>query len=193
MANNGKTSSSLSNKILDAFEILAQAEVNSAQFDKTITGIIISCEDEATGRYKVQYQDAIFYAYSTALDVTYNKGVSVQVKIPNNDFSGRKMIIGTVEENGIDYGTIVEDPLLRYEYVGVDCISLTAQNDLSSYWNEEKNNIVLYDKDKKIDLIELNEQMVADNLKNGNSLLLGATFRTNISDVQRFKGDYGIK
>lgn len=193
MANNGKTSSNLSNKILDAFEILAQAEVNSAQFDKTITGIIISCEDEATGRYKVQYQDAIFYAYSTALDVTYNKGVSVQVKIPNNDFSGRKMIIGTVEENGIDYGTIVEDPLLRYEYIGIDCINSTEQNDLSSYWDEEKNNIILYDKDKGVDLIELNEQMVADNLKLGNSVLLGATFRTDIPDVQRFKGDYGIK
>lgn len=193
MANNGKTSSSLSNKILDAFEILAQAEVNSAQFDKTITGIIVSCEDEATGRYKVQYQDAIFYAYSTALDVTYSKGTSVQVKIPNNDFSGRKMIIGTVEENGIDYGTIVEDPLLRYEYIGIDCINSTEQNDLSSYWDEEKNNIILYDIEKGVDLIELNEQMVADNLKQGDAVLLGATFRTSIPDVQRFKGDYGIK
>ena len=193
MANNGKTSSKLSEQILDAFEILAQAEVNSAQFDKTITGIIISCEDEATGRYKVQYQDAIFYAFSTALDVTYHKGVSVQVKIPNNDFSGRKMIIGTVEENGIDYGTIVEDPLLRYEYVGVDCIGSIEQNDLSSYWNEDKNNIVVYDKENNLDLLNLNEEMINENLKNGNSLLLGATFRTNIPDVQRFKGDYGIK
>ena len=130
MANNGKTSSLLSEKILDAVEILTQAEVNSAQFDKTITGIIISCEDEATGRYKVQYQDAIFYAYSSALDVTYNKGVSVQVKIPNNDFSGRKMIIGTVEENGIDYGTLIEDPLLRYEYIGINCINSIEQNNL---------------------------------------------------------------
>ena len=142
MANNGSTSSSLSNKILDAFEILAQAEVNAAQFDKTITGIIVACEDEATGRYRVQYQNAIFYAYSSALDVTYSKGTSVQVKIPNNDFSGRKMIIGTVEENGIDYGTIVEDPLLRYEQIGVDCISSTEEYNLGSYWNEEKNNII---------------------------------------------------
>ena len=97
MANNGKTSASLSNQILDAFEILAQAEVNSAQFDKTVTGIVISCEDEATGRYKIQYQDAIFYAYSSAIDVTYTKGTSVQVKIPNNDFSGRKIIIGSCQ------------------------------------------------------------------------------------------------
>ena len=204
MANNGYTSSSLGEKMLDAFEILAQAEVNSAQFDKTVTGIIISCEDEATGRYKVQYQDAIFYAYSTALDVTYNKGVSVQVKIPNNDFSGRKMIIGTVEENGIDYGTIVEDPLLRYEYVGIDCINSIAQYNLGSYWTSKKNssvedktlehfNITVYDKEKNINSIDLNEDMAYDNIKKGNSILLGATFKTDIIDQQKFKGDYGIK
>lgn len=194
MANNGKTSSSsMSEKLLDAIEILAQAEIGSAQFDKTVTGIIISCEDEATGRYKVQYQDAIFYAFSSALDVTYTKGTSVQVKIPNNDFSGRKMIIGTVEENGIDYGTIVEDPLLRYEQIGVDCIGSTEEYDLSSYWSEERNNVVLYDIENDIDLIDLNKEMIEDNIKQSNSLLLGATIKTNIPDIQRFKGDYGIK
>lgn len=194
MANNGKTSStSMSEKLLDAIEILAQAEIGSAQFDKTVTGIIISCEDEATGRYKVQYQDAIFYAFSSALDVTYTKGTSVQVKIPNNDFSGRKMIIGTVEENGIDYGTIVEDPLLRYEQIGVDCISSTEEYNLGSYWNEERNNVILYDIENDIDLIDLNKEMIEDNIKQSNSLLLGATIKTNIPDIQRFKGDYGIK
>ena len=194
MANNGKTSSStMSEKLLDAIEILAQAEIGSAQFDKTVTGIIISCEDEATGRYKVQYQDAIFYAYSSAIDVTYTKGTSVQVKIPNNDFSGRKMIIGTVEENGIDYGTIVEDPLLRYEQIGVDCIGSTKEYNLGSYWNEERNNVILYDVENDVDLIDLNKEMIEDNIKQSNSLLLGATIRTNIPDIQRFKGDYGIK
>lgn len=193
MANNGNTSAEISQNILDAFEILAKAEVNSAQFDKTITGIIVSCEDEASGRYRVQYQNSIFYAYSSALDITYSKGTSVQVKIPNNDFSGRKIIIGTVEENGIDYGTIVEDPLLRYETIGIDCIKSTDRNNLSTYWNEDKNNIILYDLDNHIDKINLDTEMVSNNITLGNSVLLGASIKTNIPYEQRFYGNYGIK
>lgn len=194
MANNGKkkTSTEISNNILDALEILTNSSIQSAQFDKTITGIIVSCEDETIGKYKVQYQDAIFIAYSSSLDVKYSKGTSVQVKIPNNDFNGRKMIIGTVEEGGIDFGDVVEDPLLRYEVIGTNCIGSSVVNELSSYWTAETNSRILFDKDNGINLIALNEQMFEDNLRLGNSVLLGATIRTLIPEEQRFKGDYGI-
>lgn len=190
MANNGSSSSKISEALLDAFEIIAQAEVDSAQYDKTITGIIVSCEDESTGRYRVQYQDAIFYAFSSALDVTYNKGTSVQVKIPNNDFSGRKMIIGTAEEGGIDYGTIVEDPLLRYEYIGTNCLDSSKWKDISSWWSDKT--IVLYDKEEGDNLVGLNEDVVYNNIKQGNSILLGASIKTTIEEKQKFNGDYGI-
>lgn len=196
MANNGSSSSQISEAILDAFEIIAQAEVDSAQYDKTITGIIISCEDESTGRYRVQYQDAIFYAFSSALDVTYSKGTSVQVKIPNNDFSGRKMIIGTAEEGGIDYGTIVEDPLLRYEYIGMNCLNSSFGVDISSYWTNqkivEKQITTIYDKVNNINKVGLDEEVVYTNIKQGNSVLLGASIKTAIPEEQRFHGDYGI-
>lgn len=196
MANNGSSSSQISEAILDAFEIIAQAEVDSAQYDKTITGIIVSCEDESTGKYRVQYQDAIFYAFSSALDVTYSKGTSVQVKIPNNDFSGRKMIIGTAEEGGIDYGTIVEDPLLRYEYIGMNCLNSSFGVDISSYWTNqkivEKQITTIYDKVNNINKVGLDEEVVYTNIKQGNSVLLGASIKTAIPEEQRFHGDYGI-
>lgn len=192
MANNGKSSASISQNILDAFEIMAKAQVDSAQFDKTITGIIVSCEDKASGRYKVQYQDSIFYAYSSALDVTYNKGTSVQVKIPNNDFSGRKIIIGTATENGIDYGTIVEDPLLRYENIGADCVRASSTFELGSYWSEQRNNIVIYDRASGNSYIALDEEMIANNMQQGDSVLLGMAIQTAIPESQRFKGNYGI-
>ena len=191
MANNGNTSAEISQNILDAFEILAKAEVNSAQFDKTITGIIVSCEDEASGRYRVQYQNSIFYAYSSALDITYSKGTSVQVKIPNNDFSGRKIIIGTVEENGIDYGTVVEDPLLRYENIGADCIRASSTFELGSYWTEQRDNII-YDRDRAENPITLDEQMIAENMQQGDSVLLGCSIQTSIPEEQRFRGNYGL-
>lgn len=194
MANNGKTSNELAQNMLDAFDLLAKAEVNSAQFDKTVVAIIVSCEDAASGRYRVQYQDSIFNAYSSALDVTYTKGTSVQVRIPNNDFSGRKIIIGTCEENGIEYGIVVEDPLLRYEMIGSDCImNGKEEQGMSTYWTEQKNNIVLYDRSNDVNKIGLDTQMVWDNIKQGDSLILGATIRTDIDDEQRFSGNYGIK
>lgn len=194
MANNGKTSSELAQNMLDAFDLLAKAEVSSAQFDKTVIAIIVSCEDAAAGRYRVQYQDSIFNAYSSALDVTYTKGTSVQVRIPNNDFSGRKIIIGTCEENGIEYGIVVEDPLLRYEMIGSDCVmNGKEEQGMSTYWTEEKNNIVLYNRADGTNKIGLDTQMVWDNIKQGDSLILGATIRTDIDDEQRFSGDYGIK
>lgn len=192
MANNGKkiTSSQISNNILDALEILTNSSIQSAQFDKTVVGIIVSCEDENIGKYKVQYQDAIFIAYSSSLDVKYTKGTSVQVKIPNNDFNGRKMIIGTVSENGIDFGDVIEDPLLRYEIIGTNCITSGEGKNLCSYWGART--YTLFNKDSGINEIQLNEQMFKDNLKLGSSVLLGANIRTAIPQEQRFKGDYGI-
>lgn len=194
MANNGKTSGELAQSMLDAFDLLAKAEVNSAQFDKTVVAIIVSCEDAAAGRYRVQYQDSIFNAYSSALDVTYTKGTSVQVRIPNNDFSGRKIIIGTCEENGIEYGIVVEDPLLRYEMIGSDCVMNGGKEEgMSTYWTEKKNNIILYNRSDGTNKIGLDTQMVWDNIKQGDSLILGATIKTDIDDEQRFSGNYGIK
>lgn len=197
MANNGKTSGEIANNILDAFDILAKAEVNSAQFDKTVIAIIVSCEDAASGRYRVQYQDSIFIAYSSALDVTYSKGTSVQVRIPNNDFSGRKIIIGTCEEGGIQYGTIIEDPLMRYEMIGGDCVFKSTKEGLCSYWEDNVNHKILYDYNpdtsKENNYIGLDTQMVQDNIKKGNSLILGATIKTDIEMEQRINGNYGIR
>lgn len=191
MANNGKSSAKISQNLLDAFEIMAKAQVDSAQFDKTVTGIIVSCEDKASGRYKVQYQDSIFYAYSSALDVTYMKGTSVQVKIPNNDFSGRKIIIGTATEGGIDYGTIVEDPLLRYENIGADCVRASSTFELGSYWTEQRDSII-YDRNRAENPITLDQQMIAENMQQGDSVLLGCSIQTSIPEEQRFRGNYGL-
>ena len=194
MANNGKTSSEISQNILDAFEIMATAQVNAAQFDKTVIGIVVSCEDEAIGKYKVQYQDSIFYAYSSSLDMSYTKGTSVQIRIPNNDFSNRKVIVGVAEDNGTNYNNIIIDPLLRYENIGTDCIIQNTQIELSTYWTENKNTQIVYDITNPIAENKLNIDIdsINENIAKGDSILLGATIQTNIESKQKFSGNYGI-
>ena len=50
--------------ILQAINIVTEKKIEAAQYDKTIQAIIISCEDETIGKYKVKYQDSLFFAYS---------------------------------------------------------------------------------------------------------------------------------
>lgn len=196
---NGGTSTSLSNKILDAVDILTRSEVAAAGFDKTIVGTIVNLDDEATGRYKVKYQDAQFYAYSSDLSVTFNRGASVQIKIPNNDFSGKKIIIGTAEEGSLNYGIMVTDPMSYYDPIGANLISSGKAFGLSTYWDNDDNeethsySTIIYDVDMGIDEIDFDRDRMNMLFTDADSILLGATFKTNIPQEERFNGNYGIR
>ena len=69
------------NQILDAIEMIVDKKVNTADYDKTVQGRIISCEDSTIGKYKIQYQDSIFYAYAINADVSYSIGSEVYILI----------------------------------------------------------------------------------------------------------------
>ena len=67
------------------------------KIDKQIQGTVISIEDEKIGKYKIQYQDCIFYAYSQN-GQKYQKKDIVYISIPENDMSQKKYILGEVAE-----------------------------------------------------------------------------------------------
>ena len=73
---------SVNDKVLDAIEMLTSAAVDNAKYNKTIQAQIIGCVDSKTGKYKCNYLDTTFYAYSDA-DARYSKGTSVYVLIPD--------------------------------------------------------------------------------------------------------------
>lgn len=182
--------------ILDAITLIVDNAVSSADFDKTIQGVISRTVDATIGQYVVSYQDSSFYAYSSDIDATYSNGVSVYVLIPGNDMSNTKTIIGTVDKLGSDYIDIVEGEK-NYEMVGNNVIGDHAEIGLCSY-NEDKDSegndiaYILYSKESEINKINLNPEAASFYVKNAEAIQLGATFQTKLDTEQKFKGDYGI-
>ncbi len=74
--------SNLEDIILKTIDIVASKKVASAKYDKTIQATVISCVDATIGKYKVQYQDGFWYAYSNNTDVTYPNGSNIYILVP---------------------------------------------------------------------------------------------------------------
>ena len=94
---------SVSEKVLDAIELLAANSVERAGYDRTIQAQILSCQDATIGKYRCRYQDAIFYAYSNSTDINYSARSYVYILVPGNDMSKQKTILGTTKKLGINY------------------------------------------------------------------------------------------
>ena len=57
-------SNTIEQNICDAVDILVNRAISQANFDKTISAIVVECIDEVSGRYKVRYQEGTYYATS---------------------------------------------------------------------------------------------------------------------------------
>ena len=161
----------------------------SSFLDKTIKATIVRCVDATIGKYVVKYQDSSFYAYSYNTDRTYTAGTAVYILIPGNDMSQEKSIVGTVDKLGIDYVSIIEGEN-GYAVTGVNTINSQITFGLCSYKKEDVK--ILYDRDNEIDLINLDTFGIQSYIKDSNSIICGATFKTALATEQKNKGDYGI-
>lgn len=176
--------SDISNKILDAVEVIVNKEITGAKYDKTIQATIISCIDEQIGKYKIKYQGNMFIAYSSDTSKIYNNGVSVFVVVPENDLSKTKTIIGSVANQGMIGSSIITEEQ-RYEEIGVDCI-VDDNKQPVVLTSKIKEPMVLYNKKDNIikkDYLEdvLNEEFKL-NINVGKAFLLRATYHTKIQD-----------
>ena len=120
------------NQILDAIETIVNQRVKNAGYDKTVQAKIINCEDPTIGKYKVQYQDSNFYAYSGSSEINYMDGSEVYVLIPNNDMSRDKTILGAVSRLGKNYAVTAEGEE-AFEIIGNNCVESNNQYELCSY------------------------------------------------------------
>ena len=175
--------SDISNKILDAVEVIVNKEITGAKYDKTIQATIISCIDEQIGKYKIKYQGNIFIAYSSDTSKIYNNGTSVFVVIPENDLSKTKTIIGSVANRGIVGSSIITEEQ-RYEEIGIDCI--VDNNTEPVVLSKTEKSMVLYNrKDNKIEKKYLEDVLNEEfklNINVGKAFLLRATYHTKIQD-----------
>lgn len=184
---------SVNQKILDAIELLSQASIARAGYDKTIQAQIISCEDQSIGKYRCKYQDSIFYAYSNNLDTVFTKGTYVYILVPNNDMSKEKTILGASKKDSEEEQS---DSTIDQNYVinGINCI--TSDN---IYYLDTEDNIYsykIYDTDPQhpnYDDLTLDTDSLKQYIKESTSILVGATFKTNIPADRQYRGHYGIR
>lgn len=183
----------MNNILYDAMEKVATAAVEAAPYDRTVRATILSCEDESIAKYKVRYQDAIFYAYGSTSNVTFSAGTEVYVLIPNGNSAGNRTILGSVEKLGTNYVSMVNNDVL-YIPVGSNAINTSASFSLSSYKTEE---VILY---RKVPVNEDDNKLIIDNdllkksLADTEYIRIGANFTTSIEQKQQGgTGNFGIR
>ena len=179
---------SISDKVLDAIELLATNSVEKAGYDKTIQAQIVSCEDATIGKYRCRYQDAIIYAYASNSDVTFNNGAYVYILIPGSDMKKEKTILGTTKKLGINYISQAEGDQ-AYDIIGNNCITSSNKFYLDSINKDYKYTLYKYgsSSEVKLDVTALNQY-----IKQSSSLIVGAIFKTTIPPERQYRGHYGI-
>ena len=167
---------SISDKVLDAIELLATNSVEKAGYDKTIQAQIVSCEDATIGKYRCRYQDAIIYAYASNSDVTFNNGAYVYILVPGSDMKKEKTILGTTKKLGINYISQAEGDQ-AYDIIGNNCITSSNKFYLDSINKDYKYTLYKYgsSSEVKLDVTALNQY-----IKQSSSLIVGAIFKTTI-------------
>ena len=162
--NNGM---SYEDKIINAIETIVDNKVENANYDKTIQAQIISCVDATIGKYKVQYQDSTFYAYSGSSDLVFSDGAEVYILIPGNDMSRDKTILGTTKKLGVNYTNPIDEEE-AYEIIGNNCIDSSANFELCSYRPETR---VIYDRNSEDNAIRLNLTSIETYIRQSSSII----------------------
>ena len=175
--------------ILEAIETIVDSSIAKSNYDRTIQATIIKMVDKSLGQYKVKYQDSYFDASSVDTTIEYVEGTNVYILVPNGDMSKDKTILGAVDGYKIQGVTAITDADAS-DPVGYNCVNSNIKFELCSYIEEQ--NIVLYDKDSDINLIDLDNEALKNFLQSSSQLVAGASFRTNLPGEQRIKGNYGI-
>ena len=179
----------VTDNILAAIETIAEKTIENVSYDKTVLGTIFRCKDASIGYYLVQYQDSIIEAYAADASVSYSRGTSVYVQIPQGNMKNRKTILGTTSQLGTDYIS----QIIQNEKV-FDTSNNLIDTDLNIIGLSEnwEGSLLLYDVNSENNKLKLDEN-IQGYLKNSSYLKMQADVQTNIPLEKRRKGQYGIK
>ena len=180
---------SVSEKVLDAIELLTANSVEKAGYDRTIQAQILSCQDATIGKYRCRYQDAIFYAYSNSTDISYSARSYVYILIPGNDMSRQKTILGTTKKLGINYISTAQGKQ-AYNIIGSNGVISSDIYYLDTNLNTYS--YIIYDSDRDQNTVDIDVDSLERYIKQSSSLIAGATFKTNIPSNHQSNGHYGI-
>ena len=193
------TSQQVAENLFTSVDIIVNRRLSQAGFDRTIPVIIVSCIDQASGTYKVQYQDAVYTATATTTDIVYQPGDEVYIVIPEGDMSNGKKIIGTVATAAVTNNLKETDSLINYRDIG-ESVTDSKGNEfgLCSYrwYNQETaehDRMYLYEGVNTNDFSVDNESFAAILQEEGCDYIgIAATFRTELKESQKGNGNYGI-
>ena len=187
MANN------IADQICDAVDVLINKRVSSLQFDRTVRATVLSVENASIGKYRVQYQNSIFYAYADP-DTSYKPKAQVYIEIPSSDYNKVKLIIGSVKKLGSEYLSAVTSQG-KMTRVGTNIF-------INNYKDDEENKFIKfcsYNEDEKELLGEENSFITIDTdslsiyKQDMNYFMLGATIQTSLPVEQQVGGgNYGL-
>ena len=181
----------LGTQAIDAVEIITNAAINKATYDKTIIGTILACTDVETGKYKIQFQDAYYYATVSNSEDNYKKGDNVYVLIPGNDLTREKKIIGLVENLGKGY--IASSGIeTQFEAAGANVI--THDSIFSYMITKDNQEIELYNANnpQSENLLNIDTVAFAGFARTATKLQIFADFKTNIP-IEFKRGNFGLK
>lgn len=178
----------LENIILQTINIVTSKKISEAGYDKTVQGIVLSCVDANIGKYKIQYQDSYWFAYSNNVNVTYSPGSTVYILVPNGDMSKDKTILGATDKLGVDYSLAIPDEE-KYILQGENLVDHEDEIGLCSYKTETK---ILYNVNLQQNVLNIDTDKMIQYLKSSNSLMINFYVKNNLDVEQRYQGNYGI-
>lgn len=86
----------ISEQLLQAMDIITEEKLRQLKYDKTIQATVYSIVDVDAGEYKVRYNGNIFSAFSEDTGKSYSIKDVVYVKVPEGNFSNKKLITSLV-------------------------------------------------------------------------------------------------
>ena len=182
MANN------IADQICDAVDLLINKRVSSLQFDKTVRATVLSVEDASIGKYRVQYQNSIFYAYADP-ETSYKPKAEVYVEIPSSDYNKTKLIIGSVKKMGGEFLSAVTAQG-RMTKIGTNVLTNNNQSiSFCSYNGQQTQNLLETDNP----FITVDNTSLSIYKQNTYYFMLGATVQTSLPVEQQVGGgNYGL-
>lgn len=91
----------ISEQLLQAMDIITEEKLRQLKYDKTIQAVVYSVVNINTGEYKVRYNGNIFSAFSEDTSKGYSVQDNVYVKVPEGNFSNKKLITSLVTSTSL--------------------------------------------------------------------------------------------
>ena len=163
--------------VFQAVDIIVNKKLEGLQFNRTEQATIINDSNAEKGQYTVKTETVQYDAFSE--NTQYRNNQEVLVNIPNNDYRGKKMIIGLANEETEISALEVIDPISQM----LDITNSLVDSSVSAEMVANNTNLTS---------ILLAEADLNQSYNGFTRLGISAEFQTLLGDFNTVKGQYGL-